>query len=116
MYINILINDADTPVADVGVSSGRKRERRHAYRHGELPKEEQSSDGQDAPRHPSSAGHHHIVAGDYFLLFLSRFTCFSNICSYISRRCHDSLEGKRDIVIRSCIFTRSRLRFEYFFC
>lgn len=103
--VNISINDADTPVADVGVSSGRKRERGHAYRHGELPKEEQSGDGQDAPRHPSSAGHHHIVAGDYFLLFLSRFTCFSNICAYISRH-RDSLERRRDIVIRSHIFAR----------
>lgn len=101
------VNDADTPVADVGVSSGRKRERGHAYRHGELPKEEQSGDRQDAPRHPSPAGHHHVVAGDTFLLFLSLFTCFSNICLYfISRRCRDSLERRRDTVTRLHISTR----------
>lgn len=59
--------------ADVGVPGGGKRE--HAYRHGELPEEEQPGGRQDAPRHPSSAGHHHVVAGNSLRreLFLSFF-------------------------------------------
>lgn len=55
--------DDDTSVADVGVPGGGGRERRHADRHGELPEKEQLGSRQDAPRQPSSASHHHVVAG-----------------------------------------------------
>ena len=77
-YLDIFINDTDTSVADVGVSSGWKRERGHAYRHGELPKEEQSGDRQDTSRHPSSAGHYYFVAGDDLLYF-----SFSSLCLFL---------------------------------
>jgi len=54
-------------VADVGIPGGRRR--KHAYCHGEFSKEK-PGDWQDASRHSSSAGHHHVIAGDYLQLGL----------------------------------------------
>lgn len=82
MPIVILTTSLITPVADVGVPSGGRRERGHADCHGKLPEEEQSGDRQDASRHSSSAGHHHVVAGDcpsrFFFSSLFPFLCLQS--------------------------------------